>query len=85
MLSIALSMVVVNCIVMLVQGYDFDSYRKVFLASDFQLDQMTEVCQIRISTVLHLKSKRFWTNVLIVLRQDMCIILKKPTRWSRNF
>ena len=41
MLSIALSMVVVNCIVMLVQGYDFDSYRKVFLASDFQLDQMT--------------------------------------------
>ena len=41
MLSIALSMVVVNCIVMLVQGYDFDSFRKVFLASDFQLDQMT--------------------------------------------
>ena len=41
MLSIALSMVVVNCIVMLVQGYDFDSYRKVLLASDFQLDQMT--------------------------------------------
>ena len=41
MLSIALSMVVVNCIVMLVQGYDFDSYRNVFLASDFQLDQMT--------------------------------------------
>lgn len=42
MLSIALSMVVVNCIVMLVQGYDFDSYRKVVLASDFQLDQMTD-------------------------------------------
>ncbi len=41
MLSIALSMVVVNCIVMLVQGYDLDSYRKVFLASDFQLDQIT--------------------------------------------
>lgn len=41
MLSIALSMVVVNCIVMLVQGYDFDSYRNVFLAADFQLDQMT--------------------------------------------
>lgn len=41
MLSIALSMVVVNCIVMLVQGYDFESYRNVFLASDFQLDQMT--------------------------------------------
>uniref|UniRef100_N2AKH8 ABC3 transporter permease C-terminal domain-containing protein n=1 Tax=Eubacterium plexicaudatum ASF492 TaxID=1235802 RepID=N2AKH8_9FIRM len=41
MLSIALSMVVVNCIMMLVQGYDFDSYRKIFLASDFQLDQMT--------------------------------------------
>ena len=41
MLSIALSMVVVNCIVMLAQGYDMDSYKKVFLASDFQLDQMT--------------------------------------------
>ena len=42
MLSIALSMVVVNCIVMLVQGYDFDSYQKIILASDFQLDQMTD-------------------------------------------
>ena len=41
MLSIALSMVVVNCIVMLVQGYDFTSYRNIFLAADFQLDQMT--------------------------------------------
>lgn len=41
MLSIALSMVVVNCIVILVQGYDLDSYRKVFLSSDFQLDQLT--------------------------------------------
>ena len=41
MLSIALSMVVVNCIVMLVSGYDFDSYRKIFLASDFQIDQIT--------------------------------------------
>lgn len=41
MLSIALSMVVVNCIVMLVQGYDFSSYKNVFLAADFQLDQMT--------------------------------------------
>ena len=41
MLSIALSMVVVNSIVMLVQGYDFESYKNVFLAADFQLDQMT--------------------------------------------
>ena len=41
MLSIALSMVVVNCIVMLVQGYDFESYQNILLASDFQLDQMT--------------------------------------------
>ena len=41
MFSIAFSMVVVNCIVMLVQGYDFEAYRNVFLASDFQLDQMT--------------------------------------------
>ena len=42
MLSIALSMVVVNCIVMLVQGYDFETYQNIFLASDFQLDQMTD-------------------------------------------
>lgn len=41
MLSIALSMVVVDAIVMLVQGYDFKSYQKIFLSSDFQLDQMT--------------------------------------------
>mgnify|MGYP004599239535 CR=1 FL=1 len=41
MLSIALSMFVVNCIVMLVTGYDFSSYQKTFLASDFQIDQMT--------------------------------------------
>lgn len=41
MLSIALSMVVVDCTVMLVQGYDLDSYRKIVLASDFKLDQMT--------------------------------------------
>ena len=41
MLSIALSMVVVNSIVMLVQGYDFEYYKNVFLAADFQLDQMT--------------------------------------------
>lgn len=39
MLSIAISMVVMNSIVMLVQGYDFDSYKEIFLASDFQLDQ----------------------------------------------
>ena len=41
MLSIALSMVVVNCIVMLVRGYDLDSYKEIFLPSDFKLDQMT--------------------------------------------
>ena len=41
MISIALSMLVVNCIVMLVNGYDFDSYKKIFLAFDFQIDQMT--------------------------------------------
>lgn len=35
MLSIALSMVVVNCIVMLVQGYDLDSYRKILFANRF--------------------------------------------------
>lgn len=26
---------------MLVQGYDFNMYKKIFLASDFQMDQMT--------------------------------------------
>ncbi len=41
MLSIALSMVVVNCIFLLVRGYDFDSYKRIFLAADFQVDQMT--------------------------------------------
>ncbi len=41
MLSIALSVVVVNCIVILVQGYDFDMYRKIYLEADFQLDQLT--------------------------------------------
>lgn len=41
MLSIALSMVVVNCTVMLVNGYDFEEYSQIFTASDFQIDQMT--------------------------------------------
>lgn len=41
MLSLALSMTVVNGIVMLVRGYDFEIYEKTFLASDFQIDQMT--------------------------------------------
>ena len=43
MVSIALSMLVVNCIVMLVNGYDFDSYKKIFLSSDFKIDQMTSL------------------------------------------
>ncbi len=46
MLSIALSMVVVNCIVMLVQGYDFEMYQKTFLAADFQVDQMASSLSI---------------------------------------
>lgn len=41
MLSLALSMTVVNEIVMLINGYDFGIYEKTFLASDFQLDQMS--------------------------------------------
>lgn len=41
MLSIALSMVVVNCIAMLVTGYDFDMYKKTLLASDFQMDRIS--------------------------------------------
>ncbi len=40
MLSVALSLAVVNCIVMLVQGYDLSAYQKALLASDFQIDQM---------------------------------------------
>ena len=42
MLSIALSMVVVNCIFMLVSGYDFTTYEKALFASDFKIDQMTD-------------------------------------------
>ena len=41
MLSVALSMVVVDCIVMMVEGYDFDTYKKTFLAADFQIDQLS--------------------------------------------
>ncbi|MDO5147354.1 MAG: ABC transporter permease, partial [Eubacteriales bacterium] len=41
MLSIALSLVVVDGIVMLVKGYDFDAYKKIFLAADFQIDQLS--------------------------------------------
>ena len=85
MLSIALSMVVVNCIVMLVQGYDFDSYRKVLLASDFQLDQMTGSLSNTNFNGITPEIKEILDECLIVLRQDMCIILRKPTRWSRNF
>lgn len=40
MLSVALSMVVVDCIVMMVEGYDFDAYKRTFLAADFQIDQL---------------------------------------------
>lgn len=40
MLSVALSMVVVDCIVMLVNGYDFEAYKKISLEADFQLDQL---------------------------------------------
>ncbi len=40
MLSVALSMVVVDGIVMMVGGYDFDAYKQTFLAADFQVDQL---------------------------------------------
>lgn len=43
MLSIALSMLVVNAIVMLVTGCDFDSYKNIFLVSDFKISQMTDL------------------------------------------
>lgn len=41
MISIALSLVVINIIYMLVTGYDFKEYQRIFLASDFQIDKMT--------------------------------------------
>ncbi len=41
MLSIALSLSILDCIVILVQGYDFESYKKIVLASDFEMDQLT--------------------------------------------
>lgn len=40
MASIAFSLVVVNCIVILVQGYDFDVFKEVFLEADFQIDKL---------------------------------------------
>ena len=43
MLSIALSMLVVNAIVMLVTGCDFDFYKNIFLVSDFKISQMTDL------------------------------------------
>ena len=39
MFSIALSLVVMDCIVMLVQGYDLEAYKKIILGADFQLSQ----------------------------------------------
>lgn len=41
MLSIALSLVTINIIYMLVTGYDFEEYQKIFISSDFQIDKMT--------------------------------------------
>lgn len=41
MLSIALTMVVVNCVIMLVNGYDFDAYKEALLSSDFKLDRLS--------------------------------------------
>lgn len=40
MLSIAISLVTVNGIWMMVQGYDFDTYKSIYLASDFELDKL---------------------------------------------
>lgn len=40
MLSVALSLVVMDCIVILVQGYDLDIYKQMFLSADFQIDQI---------------------------------------------
>lgn len=41
MISIALAMIVANCTIMLVNGYDFEEYSKIFIASDFKIDQLT--------------------------------------------
>lgn len=40
MLSIALSLIVVNCIVMRVQGYNYREFEQAYMASDFQVDCM---------------------------------------------
>lgn len=45
MLSIALSLAVMDCTVMLVEGYDIASYKKAVLAADFKLDQMGATSQ----------------------------------------
>jgi len=42
MLSIALSLVTVNGIFMMIQGYRLDAYQRVFMASDFALDKLPD-------------------------------------------
>ncbi|MDO5425510.1 MAG: FtsX-like permease family protein [Eubacteriales bacterium] len=41
MLSIAISLVTLNCIIILVQGFNFDEYKSIFLNNDFQLNKIT--------------------------------------------
>lgn len=41
MFSIALSLMILDCIVMLAQGYDFEAYKKIMLSSDFEMDQLS--------------------------------------------
>lgn len=41
MFSISLSLIILDYIVILAGGFDFKQYQQIFLASDFQLDQVT--------------------------------------------
>ncbi len=41
MFSIAISLVTLNCIFILVQGYDFESYSSIYLSADFSLDKLS--------------------------------------------
>lgn len=45
MFSVSLSLIILNYIVILANGFDFKQYQQIFLASDFQLDQITSSLQ----------------------------------------
>lgn len=41
MISVALSLFILNCIAIMTRGYDFKQYSEIFLVSDFSLDKLT--------------------------------------------